>query len=70
MKRIKLIARQKIMNYVTKSIHEDEGLRALGGYYEKVYEVKDDYNQEMFLSYFEDEHPEYRGWCYEIMELE
>ena len=42
MKKYKLIARQRIINPQTKSIHNDEGLKALNGYWESsVYSFND-----------------------------
>ena len=68
MKRIKLIARQRHFESKTGKRYTDAKLRTVNAYYEDVFEVSEDYNQTMFLLYFEEEHPEMRGWAFQIVE--
>ena len=68
MKRIKLIARQRHLESKTGKRYTDAKLRTVNAYYEDVFEVSEDYNQTMFLLHFEEEHPEMRGWVFQIVE--
>lgn len=71
MKKIKLIARERIINPATGKCHSDEGLMALNGYYETApFEVVDDFDPNTIVLKFEEKHPEYHSWNYQIIELD
>ena len=69
MKKIKIIAREKIINLRTGNVHSDEGLRALDGYFEEIHEVEDKYNSTSLILQYEELHPELKGWDFQIIEL-
>lgn len=69
MKRIRVIARERIINPSTMRIHTDAGLMALNGYWENVYEVEDDYSQTSFIDDLEGKNPELCGRDFQIIEL-
>ena len=69
MKRIRVIARERIINPSTMRIHTDAGLMALNGYWESVYEVEDDYSQTSFIDDLEGKNPELCGRDFQIIEL-
>ncbi len=51
MKRYRLIARQQIINPQTHRVHDDEGLKALDGYWESpIYEYPDDIDARIVFS--------------------
>lgn len=66
MKHIKLVARQKIINPSTGEIYDDNGLRALNGYYEKVIEIDDSSDVRTVVSDYLDKHPELNGFDIKI----
>lgn len=68
MKRIRLIARQRHLESKTGKRYSDAKLMTVNAYYENVFEVPDDFNKAMFLLQFEAEHPEMKGWLFEITE--
>lgn len=68
MKRIKLIARQRHIEPKTAKRYRDAKLMTVNAYYEDVFEVPDDFNKTMFLLRFEADHPEMKGWLFEITE--
>lgn len=68
MKRIRLIARQRHFDPKTGKLYSDTELLAINAYYENVFEINDDYNQEMFLLQFEENHPQMRGWLFQVKE--
>ena len=70
MKRIRVIARERIIDPSTMRIHTDAGLMALNGYWENVYEVDDDYSKTSFILDLEDKVPELRGRNFQIIELD
>ena len=43
-------------------------LKKDNAYYEDVFEVPDDFNKTMFSLQFEVDHPEMKGWLFEITE--
>lgn len=69
MKRIRVIARERIINPSTMRIHTDAGLMALNGYWENIYEVEDDYSQTSFIDDLEGKNPELCGRDFQIIEL-
>lgn len=69
MKRIRVIARERIINPSTMRIHTDAGLMALNGYWENVYEVEDDYSQTSFIDDLEGKNPELCGRDFQIIEI-
>ena len=69
MKKIRVIARERIINPETWKVHTDAGLMALNGYYENVFEVDDAYNKIMFILELEEKHSELKGRSFEITEL-
>ena len=68
MKRIKLIASQRHIEPKTGKRYSDAKLMTVNAYYEDVFEVPDDFNKTMFLLQFEADHPEMKGWLFEITE--
>ena len=69
MKKIKIIARESIVKADFSGKHEDEGLKALDGYIEKVVEIKDEDNREKAVNLFTEEYPQTRLWDFEIEEI-
>ena len=69
MKKIRVIARERIINPETWRVHNDVGLMALNGYYENVFQVDDKYNETMFILELEENYPELKGQSFEIIEL-
>jgi len=69
MKKIKVIARERIINPETWRVHNDSGLMALNGYYENVFQVDETFNQTMFILELEEKFPELKGRSFEIIEL-
>lgn len=69
MKRVKVIARERIINPTTGRYHDDIGLMALNGYYENVVDVEDDYNKMSLVLHLEETHPELKGRSFEIIEI-
>lgn len=69
MKRMAVIARQRIIDPKTMKIHTDEGLRALNGYYEDVVTVEEPFDETSFILQFEEEHPELRGWNFQLSKI-
>lgn len=69
MKKICIVAKERIINPSTGKIHSDDGLRALDGYFEDVIEVDDNYNEISLLLQYEEEHPEIKGWNFQITEI-
>ena len=70
MKKYRIIARQRIIDPKTNRIHDDFGLMALNGYYEDTIELGEPIDKIMFSLQFELDHPEYRGWNLQIIEIE
>ena len=70
MKKIKLIARQMIINPSTGKVHSDEGLRALNGYFEDIKEVDETYDEISLILQYEEVYPEIKGWDFQIIEIE
>ena len=62
MKRIKLIARQRHIEPKTGKRYSDAKLMTVNACYEDVF------NKTMFLLQFEADHPEMKGWLFEITE--
>lgn len=69
MKKIKVIARERIINPAAQKIFSDAGLMALNGYYENVFEVDENYNKTTFILELEEKHPELKGRYFKIIEL-
>lgn len=69
MKKVRIIARQMIISPETGEVHSDEGLRALNGYYEDIIQVPETYDSTRIVLNFENEHPEFYGWNFQIQEL-
>jgi hypothetical protein len=69
MKKIRVIARERIINPETRRIHNDAGLMALNGYYENVFQVDETYNETMFILELEEKYPELKGRSFQITEL-
>ena len=69
MKRIAVIARQRIIDPKTWKIHTDEGLRALNSYYEDIVIVEEPFDETTFILQFEAEHPELRGWNFQLCKI-
>ncbi len=57
MKEIRVVAREMIINPETQKVHNDVGLMALNGYYEKVFQVDETYNKTMFILELEEQFP-------------
>lgn len=71
MKKIKIIARQNILNAYTKKPLDDQGVRALDGYFEsKLYTVEDSYNADSLIDKFNKDYPEIKADTYTIVEQE
>ena len=70
MRKIKIIAREKIINPSTRTIHSDEGLRALDAYREEVLEINENYNEDSVIEMFEEKYPEVKCWNLEIKEID
>lgn len=68
MKRIRLIAMKRHLEPKTEKPYSDAKLMTVNAYYEDVFEVPDDFNKTMFLLQFEADHPEMKGWLFEITE--
>lgn len=69
MKKIKVIARARIIDPKTKKYHDDVGLCALNGYYENVFMVQDDFDEIMFILALEEEFPELKNRSFYIEEI-
>lgn len=70
MKKIQIIASQRLINPATGKVHSIEGLRARNAYYESLpFEVDDNYDPNTVVLKFEEKYPEYTGWLYKIIEL-
>ena len=69
MKKYRIIARQRIIDPKTKRVHDDFGLMALNGYYEDVVTVEEPFDETSFILQFEEEHPELRGWDFQLSEI-
>ena len=69
MKKVKIIARERIIDPATGRRHTDAGLMALNGYYEDVIDVEDDYNKISLVLHLEEMHPELKGRLFEIIEI-
>lgn len=68
-KKIRVIAREQIIDCKTGSVLDDTGLMALNGYYENVFEVDDKYDVQMFILELEEKHPELKGRTFNIIKL-
>lgn len=69
MKKIRVIARERIINPETRRVHNDAGLMALNGYYENVFQVDETYNETKFILELEEKYPELKGRSFQITEL-
>lgn len=69
MKNIKVVARDEIINPETMQVYDDDGLRILDGYHEEIVPVDEPYNIDAFMQKYEDDHPELKGWSFELTEL-
>ena len=69
MKKIRIIARQMIINPSTGKVHTDEGLRALNGYFEDIKEVEETYDIIPLILQYEELYPEIKGWDFQIIEI-
>lgn len=69
MKKIGIIARQRIIDSTTKKIHNDDGLRALNGYFEDVVLVEEPFDETTFVLKYEEDHPELKGWSFQIIDI-
>ena len=69
MKKIGIIARQRIIDPTTKKIHNDDGLRALNGYFEDVVLVEEPFDKTTFVLKYEEDHPELKGWRFQIIDI-
>ena len=69
MKNIKVIAREEIINPETMHLHDDTGLKKLGGYFEEIFQVNEPHDQDTTIQNFVERHPELKGWTLEIIEL-
>ena len=70
MKKVKIIARQRIINFAESGIHSDEGLRALDSYFEVEKVVNEDSEKLSLIIQLEEQNPEIKGWDFEIIEKE
>jgi hypothetical protein len=70
MKKIGIIARQRIIDPRTMKVHSDAGLRALNGYYEDVVIVEESFDKTSFILQYEEDHPELKGWDFQIIEID
>lgn len=66
MKTLKIVAREAIINPSTNKIHDDDGLKALGGYYEKIIKVEDEYDIATVINDFCVENPNFKDSNIEI----
>lgn len=69
MKKVRIIARERIIDPKTGRKHNDAGLMALNGYYEDVIDVEDDYNKTTLVLRLEEVRPEFKGCSFEIIEI-
>ncbi|MBO5938444.1 MAG: hypothetical protein J6Q82_02970 [Clostridia bacterium] len=69
MKRISIIARQRIINPHTMKVHNDNGLKALNGYFEDIVVVDEPFNETTFILQYEEKHQELKGWDFQIKEI-
>ena len=69
MKKINIIARQRIIDPYTRKVHNDDGLRALNGYFEDVVTVDEPFDEITFVLKYEETHPELKGWNFQIAEI-
>lgn len=69
MKKIKIIARQQIINTSTGMLHDDTGLKALNGYRELYAEVEDTHDIDAVIDKFIADNPEYRSGDFEIVDI-
>lgn len=69
MKKVRIIARERIVDPTTGRRHSDAGLMALNGYYEDVIDVEDDYNKSTLVLRLEEIRPELKGRSFEIIEI-
>jgi len=69
MKKIRVIAREMIINPETQKVHNNAGLMALNAYYENVFQVDEMYNKTMFILELEEKYPELKGRSFQIIEL-
>ena len=70
MKKIGIIARQRIIDPRTMKVHSDAGLRALNGYYEDFVIIEVPFDKTSFILQYEEDHPELKGWNFQIIELD
>lgn len=71
MKRVRIIARKQIYKGATNKIHDDEGLKALDGYFEgNIWEVDDNFDEtalrEKLIDEFEKNNPDIINFEYEL----
>ena len=68
MKKIKVIARDKTINPDMMQVYDDDGLRALNGYHEEIVPVDEPYDMDAFVQKYEEDHPELKGWIFQLFE--
>ena len=65
-----IIARQRIIDPYTMKVYNDAGLRALNGYYEDVIMAAEPFDKISFILQYEEDHPELKGWNFQIIEID
>lgn len=50
-------------------VYDDDGLRALNGYHEEIVPVDEPYDMDAFVQKYEEDHPELKGWIFQLFEL-
>jgi len=69
MKKIKIIAREMIINPTTGRVHSDDGLRVLNGYFEDIKEVAENYDKLSLILQYEEQYPGIKGRNFQITEV-
>lgn len=67
--KIKIIGRKEIFDLYGNK-HNDDGLRALNGYYEELIETKEPFDEKQIILQFEERHPEFKNEEIELKILE
>ena len=69
MKTVKVIARDRIINPATGERYDDEGLRALNGYFEDYFHLKEPYNEIALVNEIRTKYPKTEYWDFEIIPI-
>ena len=66
MKKVLIVARERIFKNAGPEVHDDFGLRALNGYYEESLEVDDSLRNPEIVQQFIERNPQCANWSIEI----